>query len=99
MYPKATLVEQSIFENTMQPKFKNVLQISIYNNGTKPFKINGRSYENDETYHIDSCGATFDFDINKLKFTGTNTVENHAVLSFHVLIDNEQTTQVNPKSC
>jgi phosphoglycerol transferase MdoB-like AlkP superfamily enzyme len=99
MYPKATLVEQSIFENTMQPKFKNVLQISIYNNGTMPFTINGRSFANDETYHVDSCGAAFDFDINKLKFTGANTTENHAVLSYHVLIEDDKSTTATPNNC
>jgi hypothetical protein len=96
MYPKATLVEEQIFENAQRPKIKNVLQISIYNNGTKPFVINGRTYENDETYHVDSCGASFDFDISKLKFSGTSATENNAMLSYHTLQVIEVT---QPQNC
>ena len=95
MYPKATLVEEQLFENAQRPKIKKVLQISIYNNGTHPFTINGRTYENDETYDIDSCGAAFDFDVNKLKFSGSTASENHALLSYHVL--QEPTTQQQPQ--
>jgi hypothetical protein len=99
MYPKSTLVEESIHENAIQPKIKNVLQISIYNNGTKPFTINSRTFENDETYHVDSCGAAFDFDINKLKFTGANATENHAVISYHVLQETQQQPTAPTKTC
>jgi len=84
MFPNAALIEEDFHTDPVQPTIKNVLQITIYNNGSKPFTLGYREYKKGESYIVDPCGAKFEFDISKLKFSGTNPKENHAIASYHV---------------
>ena len=93
MFPNSTLVIDVLHENNSQPTLKNVLQITIYNKGSKPFNYAGIPFATGESFVAEYCGAKFEFDIAKLKFDGSTTAENHAIVMYN------QLHELTPQNC